>query len=858
MMHFCRCFIRAGAEGQRGQVLIVFTLMFTVLVGFAGLALDATHLYLSQHTAQKAADAAVLAAGKRLAGATQQSPLANQGSADNSAIAAHDFAAADGFMTARNISCDTLTPIGGGLSRFTTTWYDSAVACGATSGFNWSVSLASPPVNLTPHCQTTPYNCLSVTISQNVQNLIMGAVGFPTTRVSATATAYAQPSGVVFSTPDPYAVYLYEPSGATCTGGGYTQCFSQSAQPSRSQLSCTGGNCPTMWVRNGGGILIVGVDGSTIPAPRGPRHFTAVQSNGDTVLGSVGAFCDPYGVGPVGCNSITPVGTNGFALAPGAKLYCSGPWAGSSVTAPACSSTGPGTPAYSLSVVDGNEVGFTAMTWTPVINRPTAQCGYLILNGDAVHSHPGLNGACDPGPSEPYNIRPGNYDYIVINHGQYTFEPGLYDIWHTAPQNNQLALLPANGIDHSGETSNDWDLCPGLILGGCTATAGVWIGGGGNSWAGAMGTTNYGVCGSSSTQLGGGGSATSITGHGVTFRFEGTSAGFVSTQEVTYIALTSPGLGQSQEVGGAPLLFDMENDNFIHLDANTTHGDSHSTTLNEFSGIIYQYSNARAGGVEVDAAFPTRRDGEEGGNANNTVQGQIIAYSLTTFGSFGAFDFSNGTGGAATPGVTTSGNQENQILTSSKLVPGPTATTESLVVTYADEWALDAYDAYVTINNGPRVFFSAGIWSPQPASNVSLPPAVNTPGDSADAYPTGTEAGAVNYSHTIDSNNDPNWIITFAPSNTWTGAPRDNSTFQIEGDWAWGHERNISTAVRGNNFATLTYTFPVPNSGTTVTIGMFMTDGDRCGDYVTSTWTFNNVGTPAPGVQVIGTVRLEQ
>jgi hypothetical protein len=39
---------------------------------------------------------------------------------------------------------------------------------------------------------------------------------------------------------------------------------------------------------------------------------------------------------------------------------------------------------------------------------------------------------------------------------------------------------------------------------------------------------------------------------------------------------------------------------------------------------------------------------------------------------------------------------------------------------------------------------------------------------------------------------------------------------------------------------------------------MFMTDGDRCGDYVTTTWTFNNIGTPAPGVQVIGVVRLEQ
>jgi hypothetical protein len=597
------------------------------------------------------------------------------------------------------------------------------------------------------------------------------------------------------------------------------------------------------------------VDGSTIPAPLGPAHFTAVQSNGDMVLGSVSAFCDPYGLGPSACTSFNPVGTNGFALAPGAKLYCSGPWLTSSVTAPACTTAGPG--GYSLNLVDGNEVGFSPMSWTPVIVAPTAQCGHLILNGDAVHGHAGLNGACDPGAAEPYNILPGNYDYIVINHGQYTFEPGLYDIWHTAPHSTEHAGQVADGIDHSGETANDWDLCAGVAQGSCTATAGVWIGGGGSSWAGPQGTTTYGACGSSTIQLGGGGSATSVTGHGVTFRFESTSAGFVSTQEVTYIALTSPGLGQSHEVGGAPLLFDMENDQFTHIDANTVHSDSHSTTLNQFSGIIYQYSNAKAGGVEVDAGFPTRHDGEEAGTANNTVQGQIIAYSLTTFGSFGAFDFSNGTGGAATPSVTTSGNQENQILTSSKLVPGPTPTTESLVVTYQDEWALDAYDAYVTINNGPRVFFSAGIWNPQPPSNVALPPAINTPGDSADAYPTGTESGAINYTHLIDSNNDPNWTITFTPINNFTGAPKDNSTFQIEGDWAWGHERNISTAVRGNNLATLTYTFPVP-LGTTVTVGMFMTDGDRCGDYVTSTWTFNNVGTPAPGVQVIGTVRLEQ
>lgn len=841
--------------GKRGQTLIIFALTFVVLVGFAGLALDATHVYLSQHTAQKAADAAVLAAGKRLAGATQQAPLANQGSADDAAIAAHDFAAADGFMTVRSTTCDATTP-SGGLSRFTTTWYDTAVSCGATSGFNWSVSLVSPPSNLTPHCQVSPYNCVQVTITQNVQNFVMRALGFPTTTVSASATAFAQPTGIVYDTPWPYAVYLYEPSGATCTGGPYTQCFNQAAQPSRSQLSCTGGNCPTMWVRNGGGVEIVGVDGSTVPAPRGPAHFTALQSNGDMVLGGITVFCDPYGLGPSGCSSsFAPVGTSGFAIAPGAKLYCSGGWLGSSLTPTGCTTSGPG--GYSLSILDGNETGFVAHTWTPTIVPQTKDCGYLILNGDAVHGQTSLNSACDPGAAEPYTIMPGLYRYIVINHGQYTFEPGLYDIDGKAPQNTNGSGVRANGIDHSGETSNDWDLCSGVALGTCTATGGLWIGGSGNSWAGPLVTTTYGTCGSSATSVGGGGSATSVTGHGVTFRFRSTSAGFVSTEEVSYIALTAPGLGQSQEVGGAPMLFDMENDNFIHIDANTSHYDSHSSTLNEFNGIIYQYANAKAGGVEVNAGFPTRHDGEEGGTANNTVQGQIMAYSLTTFGSFGAFDFSNGTGGAATPSVTTSGNQENQILTSSKLVAGSTSTTESLVVTYADEWALDAYDVYVKINSGSPVYFSAGIWNPQPANNAPLPPAINTPGDSADAYPTGSETGAVNYAHTTDSNGDPNWIITFAPTNTWTGAPKDNSTFQIEGDWAWGHERNIVNSVRGNNLATLTYTFPVP-VGQTVTISMFMTDGDRCGDYVTTTWTFNNIGQPAPGTQVIGSVRLEQ
>ncbi len=36
--------------------------------------------------------------------------------------------------------------------------------------------------------------------------------------------------------------------------------------------------------------------------------------------------------------------------------------------------------------------------------------------------------------------------------------------------------------------------------------------------------------------------------------------------------MTSPGLGQMRQVSGAPLLMDMENNSFIHIDASSTAG----------------------------------------------------------------------------------------------------------------------------------------------------------------------------------------------------------------------------------------------------------------------------------------------
>src|ERR1700736_3185651 len=300
-------------ERRGGQAMVIFALIFVVLVGCAGLSLAATPLYLVQHTAQKAVDAAALAAGKRLAGATQQSPVPN--SNDLPAVAAHDFAAADGCMTTRNTACDTTTTVGT-ITRFTTWWYDTFPGvCGASSGFNTAVSIVVPPYAPTPHCQVSPYNCMQVIIQSKVQNFLIGTLGIPTTTVAASATVYAQPTGTTYDYPFPVAIYLYEPAVATialCPPG--QQCFDRTKVPARSLLSCStaGSNCPTYWARPEASSLVVGIDGTTLNPP---QDVVALESNGDMVMqGAIGdEYCDPYGVGVTGCTLGRAIG-KGYAI----------------------------------------------------------------------------------------------------------------------------------------------------------------------------------------------------------------------------------------------------------------------------------------------------------------------------------------------------------------------------------------------------------------------------------------------------------------------------------------------------------------------------------------------------------------
>jgi hypothetical protein len=837
----------------RGQTLVIFALMAVVLFGFAGLALDAGHVYLVFRQSQNATDASALAGGKRLGAGMHNAALQGSNDPSKAPQAIHDYAQANGFNTAFNTSCDS-----GNNASYTMSWVDTGTCLG---GFTTKITVNSPPPVLTPDCANVPFNCLQITITQTVNNFLMGALGIPTTTVTTTATVLALPPGNVATMPTSYALYLYQPvytgPPGLCSNGS-AQCFKAGTAPQRSQLSCLNSaySCPTFWSRPGSSPMIVGIDGKNIP----DGDLAAMQSNGPAVLQDPTTFCDPYNAGTCAAGSV--VGLKGFSLqpAPAAPLYCSSSNPSPVVPIP-CTNVGPGGAA--LSTLTGNESAFAAMTWAPTITVPANSCGSLLLNGDTV-ANSGGSGACNPPLTDPYLIMPGIYGSIVVNHGIYEFGPGVFQITGVAPQNTVIACPPqcpaqkANGIDHSAEGTGsagaDWDLCPSGMS-PCTATAGVWITHGNAAFV--AGTSGSGSdCGGSGDDgsggvpppNAGGGDPTWIKGSGVTFQFTGTSAGFVSTNEVSGISLSGPGLGTNPATGGVPILFDLENNSFIHLDAKNPpsggggdDGEGAGSVSNQFVGIIYQYTTASGGGVEINAGM---------GGKGSAIRGQVIADTFTTFGIPGtALSFTSGFGvGSGPPATATGGRNETEIYA----VPAATLTAsakpgfEILTYNYTDEWKMDAYTAYVKINNTTPVYFSQGVWNPAPLAGVPLPPSGNNPGESNPAYPALTQDPGNKYIHTSTSNNSSDWTMTFA----------DTSTMEINGGWVWGHE-NALTGSNGSYTDTIKYTFPIP-SGLQSTITIFMSDGDRCGDWVTVTITLNNVGSFNPGLQSAPTVSLEQ
>ncbi|HSS94412.1 MAG TPA: pilus assembly protein TadG-related protein, partial [Candidatus Dormibacteraeota bacterium] len=811
-----------------GQILPIAAAGFVVLAAIAGLAIDTSRDYLIKRNAQNAADFAALAAAKEMtiSGNVSVALIANS----NAIHAAHDFAANNGFSTIYGNACDSTA--GGG---FTTSWFDAAgYACGATTGFTTKVSVNSPAVALPgapvpPVCQGAgQFSCVQVVISASVGQLFASVLGINRAYVTVGAAAHATLPGSNINAPPPQALVIYQPQANCVTAS--QQCFDETKPVKRTLLSCSvvGNNCPTFWSRQGSSPKIYGFDGQYfIP----PTDLSAVQSNGDMVIQDRTTLCDSYG--GVVCASGAVKGTNGFTLAAGAKVYCSKYGAGA-VTVTPCTTAGQAT----LNELDANQGAFSPQAyWYPTVDTTGLKnCGGLVLNGQAVYG-PCLNAA------EPYLIEPGFYSYIVINHGTYEFDQGLYDITGIAPVNTATGGgYTANGIDHSQETAaSDFDLCTAGLANSCpTLTAGVWIGHGGGNFSAYVAPTSGSCAGGFSGANGGGGDPTIIGGNSSVFRMEPTSGGFVTTHEVTSLNIAGAGVNSMTAVGGSPLAIDLENNSFVHLD-------SQPGSSNQFQGIIYQTANATAGGVEVNLGM---------NNSGAAVIGQVLAYTFTTFGTSGTMDFSNGYGAGTVPGIQTSGKNETSIISSVTLTAAAPGY-ETLTVNYTDEWAMDAYDQFIKVNNGTPVFFSQGIWTSVPPPGAPQPPPTNNPGDQFPAYADPAHPGTYNLLSTGPVGAQPasaDWLYNIPSSN--------GATIEVSGAWMWGHEKDFAGvapyfANSGPNIATVKYTFPIP-SGQYVAVTVFVSDGDRCGDYAYASHTFKNTGGPGPGQQTVGTVDLAQ
>jgi hypothetical protein len=872
--------------------MVVMAVFAGLLMVFAALALAASNDYLSTRQTQNAADASALAAGRVLAesGTLWTGPPTFNGA---TVEVAHDFAANNGFTTNFNQSCIS----GNDETAMQETWYDTNVSCGATTGFTTRVSVQVPPAQV-PQAGSPGlcsqaiyrYNCFEVTVTSEVANPLGIFLGIPISAVTSSATVFADPPLNPTANPPGVAVYLWELSGSACSTGD--QCFTRSAAASRSQLSCSSAataadNCPTFWNDTTGSAstLIKGFDGSKAATP---QDETTVQSEGDMLIQGPTTFCDPYNGAP--CTG-TSLGAKGFAVdtsginAP--DIYCS-----TMTPVPTSGLTGCTTSGQSnLKALSGSETTPAHWNgWTPtdsVSGLPT--CGALVLNGDTVNNsftEPGSispsSSKCDAASGSPYQIEPGIYQYIVINHGEYEFDSGTYSITGVAPENTATGSnYTANGIDHSRETTSDFDLCTTGGSSACTTphttcagptnapsspgqcntlTAGVWIGHGSGHYypldSGTAGTCANGTV--TGGDEGGGGDPTIVTGNGVTFLFGSNSAGFVSTAEVQTISMSSPATSYT--------LFDMENNGWIHLDAS-------SGSSSNFIGIIYQENTATAGGVEMDAALGESTTQHAG------LAGQVLAYSFTLFGSGGGtpVDFSGGYSVSGPPPVENSGKSEPSMIGSisgteaSDVVygtdtpswaTGSIAEDETLTFSYTDEWAMDAYDTYIEINGSSPIFFSDGVWNPTPGNGATLPPegaaehgpsdqgtgsgpdgsgngtgpmyaAGNTAGLPPSTVPAGDVEASVPSAYKVLSSNPPDWILPITEGS-------QQFYLEVSGGWIWGHQKDLAGATRGTYDATLRVTFPVPH-GSTVSIDYLFTDGDHCGDYASGTFTDSNV-----------------
>jgi hypothetical protein len=360
--------------------------------------------------------------------------------------------------------------------------------------------------------------------------------------------------------------------------------------------------------------------------------------------------------------------------------------------------------------------------------------------------------------------------------------------------------------------------------------------------------------------VGGGGNKTDITGNGVSFYFTSASGGLVSTATVDSIQLSGPSAGALAAIGGAPILVNMQNNGWTHLDGN-------NAQPVQFTGVLYQqppnnatnafpgFAGATGGGVDIDPGAGAKITG----GSKATLIGQVFAYSLDFFGTHGlAIDFSGGWGSGSAPPAGAGNNESSLVTIPPNALAAAGAGFEKLTVNYSDEWMLDAYDVSIQINSLTTDYFSTPVWSispnTPPAQGPYPPQNGYTPSDAVPEY-MALDQGTPYYTppspyvagvgtHEFSRQSDP-------------GQP-DNNTWDIQGDWSWGNQSNLTGSKSASYTGIISYTFPTP-PGTQVTVVLHTVDGDHCGDYDNTTATFTNVGSPGGGgIATRGTSLLVQ
>jgi len=290
-------------RGERGQVLVMYTVALAAMLGMVGLVTDIGWANFRQQAAQKAADAAALASVK--------AALAGSG---------------NGFSCgSNNLVCQAATACSSALPTSPATNADTACLYANANGFRTSGNqMVTVEANAAPAPPPTlpgvaPAYWVTVRISESIPQLFSAVLGNPRATVTARATAAVVPNGLAcIYALDPAAqdaVQDQQGSNLTANCGVYVDSTSQQALTCDGPVSST--NINVVGGYTGTGCTPtpkVGVNSapdplSYLPAPVvqvGCNHTNLQIGQGQTITLSPGTYCGGIFVGSGASVTLNP------------------------------------------------------------------------------------------------------------------------------------------------------------------------------------------------------------------------------------------------------------------------------------------------------------------------------------------------------------------------------------------------------------------------------------------------------------------------------------------------------------------------------------------------------------------------